>query len=63
MCDTHAYIFRDGREELVLEHVDLVEAENGTLRVSNIFGEQKVVAGRIQRFSMRDNKIVITDQS
>ena len=61
MCDTHAYILHDGTEKLVLEHVDLVEAENGTLRVSNIFGEQKVVAGRIQCFSMRDNKILITE--
>ena len=62
MCDTHAYILHDGREELVLEHVDLVEAEDRTVRLFNIFGEQKTVAARLKSFSLRDNKIFLSDQ-
>jgi len=41
MCEASAFIIREGREELVLERVDIVEQENGNLRLINIFGEQK----------------------
>ena len=62
MCDIYAYILHDGTEELVLEHVDLVEAEDGAVRLSNIFGEQKTVVARLKSFSLRDNKILLSDQ-
>ncbi len=63
MCDIYAYVLRNGKEELILENVDLVEAENGMLRVSNIFGEQKVIAGTVKSFSQRAKKIVVAEQS
>lgn len=61
MCDTHAYLVRDGKEELVLENVDYFEAESGTIRLFNIFGEQKVVRGAVKQFSLRDHKIVVAE--
>jgi len=61
MCDMAAYILRDGKEELVLENVDLVESQDGYLRLSNIFGEQKTVNGTIKSFSMRHGKIVVAE--
>ncbi len=63
MCETNAYIIRKGEEELILENVDLLEAKDGTLRLVNIFGEEKLVKGELKKFSLRDNKIVLIENS
>ncbi len=49
MCEANAYLIRNGKEELILEAVDIVEpAEGGKIRMANIFGEQKVIAANPQ---------------
>jgi predicted RNA-binding protein len=59
MCEASAFIFRDGREELVLESVDVLEQEDGTVRLVNIFGEQKVLSAKIKKLSLVDHKIIL----
>jgi len=63
MCEANAYLERDGKEELLLESVDIVEPENGMVFLRNIFGEQKVVSSRIKRISLIDHKIVLEELS
>jgi len=52
------FIERGGKEELLVEHVEVIEVKNGRLRVINIFGEEKEIKGAFKRFSLRENKIV-----
>lgn len=59
MCEASAFIVKDGQEELVLESVDVVEQENGTIRLVNIFGEQKVLPAKIKKLSLVDHKIIL----
>jgi len=59
MCELNAYFQTEGKEELILGNVDAMEAENGTLRLANIFGEEKVIRGALKRVSLRDNKIIV----
>jgi predicted RNA-binding protein len=59
MCEASAFILRDGQEELVLESVDILEQENGNIRLVNIFGEQKVLPARIKKLSLVDHKIIL----
>ncbi len=59
MCESDAYIVRDGKEELFLKDVDTVEPDNGNLRLTTIFGEQKFVKGKISRLSLVDHKVII----
>ena len=59
MCEANAYLERDGREELVLESVDILEPENGKVFIRNIFGEQKVLNSRIKKISLVDHKIIL----
>jgi predicted RNA-binding protein len=59
MCEASAFILRDGQEELVLESVDILEPENGNIRLVNIFGEQKVLPAKIKRLSLVDHKIIL----
>ena len=61
MCEVNAYLERDGKEELILENVDIIEPENGQVFIRNIFGEQKVVNSRIKRISLIDHKIILEE--
>lgn len=59
MCEANAYLLKEGKEELILEAVDKVENEGGSIKIENIFGEQKVIQGRIRSMSLVDHRIVI----
>ncbi len=59
MCEANAYLIKDGKEELFLESLDKVEPDNGNLRLTSIFGEQKFVKGKVVRLSLVDHRVVI----
>lgn len=63
MCETNAYLERGGGEELLLENVDVIEVVDGTLRLINIFGEEKKIKGSLKKFSLRESKIVFREGS
>lgn len=58
MCEAHAFVLRDGREEKILESVDLVETEGDEIRLISIFGEQKRLKARLKRYDNRQGKIL-----
>ncbi len=59
MCEANAYIIKDGQEKLILESIDIIEPENeGEYRLVNIFGEQKIVKGKIKLMNLVNHKIV-----
>ena len=58
MCEANAYLVKDDKEELLLEAVDTVEPEGADAwRLVSIFGEQKIVQGRIRGMNLVDHKI------
>ena len=59
MCEANAYLLKDGKEELFLESLDTVEPDDGKLRLTSIFGEQKFIKGKITRLSLVDHKVII----
>ncbi len=59
MCEANAYLLKEGKEELILEAVDKVENDEGRVKIENIFGEQKVIEGRIRSMSLVEHRIVI----
>jgi predicted RNA-binding protein len=62
MCEASAYIIRkDGREELLLEGVDVIEPEGAGLRLVSIFGEQKVLRARLKSMSLVNHRIVLEE--
>ena len=63
MCETNAFLERGGGEELLLENVDVIEVVDGTLRLIDIFGEEKKIKGSLKKFSLRENKIVFREDS
>jgi predicted RNA-binding protein len=61
MCEANAYLLKDGKEELFLEALDRVEPDEGKLRLTNIFGEQKFIKGKITHLSLVDHKVIIEE--
>jgi len=59
MCEANAYLLKDDKEELFLESLDTVEPDEGKLRLTSIFGEQKFIRGKIARLALVDHKVVI----
>jgi predicted RNA-binding protein len=59
MCEANAYIYREGKEELYLENVDIMKPEGGKIYLKNLFGEQKVFEGEIKEISLLKHKIVL----
>jgi len=59
MCQSTAYLLKDGKEELLFEGVDTLENKNGEVKMVNLFGEEKKVRARIKRFSLVDHRILL----
>jgi predicted RNA-binding protein len=59
MCEADAYVIKDGREEVIMKAVDVIEPEgNDGYRIVDIFGEQRIVKGRIIGMRLVDHKIL-----
>jgi predicted RNA-binding protein len=59
MCESAAYFFVNGKEELVLESVDLLESAEDQLHLTNMYGERKTLRARIKSLSLVDHKIIL----
>lgn len=62
MCEAAAYILKDGKEELLLQDVDLIEPDGEHLRIVSIFGEQKVVKATIQSLNLVNHKVILVEK-
>ena len=59
MCESNAYILKDGGEELVLESVDVLEDQEGQVKLISMFGEEQTVKARVKTLSLIDHKIIL----
>ena len=59
MCETNAYLMREGKEDLIMEDVALARPKDGTLELRDIFGEEKTVSGRIREIQFLGHKMLI----
>jgi len=62
MCEANAYIYKDGKEELYLESVDVMRPEKGKIFMKNLFGEQKIFEGEIKEVSLLRHKIILEEK-
>ncbi len=59
MCEANAYLIEDKETRLIMEAVDTVEPEGDAIKLISIFGDQKIIKGRIHSLSLVDNKIYL----
>jgi len=59
MCEANAYIVKEGKEELLMESVDIIEPEeDGFYKLVSIFGDQKNIGARIRSMNLVNHKIL-----
>ncbi|MCD4717357.1 MAG: CooT family nickel-binding protein [Desulfobacterales bacterium] len=58
MCEAHAFILKNGKEEKVLDDVDLVELDDGEVKLVSIFGEQKTLKAKLKFYNNTEGKIL-----
>jgi predicted RNA-binding protein len=60
MCEANVYIITDGKEQLLLQSVDIMKPlKDGRIYLMNLSGEQKIVNGRIRDIQLVDHKILL----
>lgn len=59
MCDLKAYVIKQGKEELLLESVNSIRAENGEVVLRNLFGEEKKLRGEVREVSLAKSRVVV----
>jgi|UniRef100_A0A7C3SK17 predicted RNA-binding protein len=63
MCEAAAYILKpDGREELFLADVDIIEPDGENLRLVSIFGEQKIIKADIHSLNLINHKVLLVEK-
>jgi predicted RNA-binding protein len=59
MCEASAFLFKDGKEDLILESVDEITPEGDReFRLVNIFGEQKIIKAKLKSMNLVSHKIL-----
>lgn len=62
MCEADVYMLRQGQEELLMEKVDrIVPGEDGNIFMENVFGERKVIRGRIREMELVHHRVVVEE--
>jgi predicted RNA-binding protein len=61
MCETHVYLVKEGREELLLEDVSILRPEGAEIYLQNIFGEQKRVKARIKEMNLISHRLLLEE--
>ncbi|MBC8198924.1 MAG: CooT family nickel-binding protein [Desulfobacterales bacterium] len=61
MCEANAYLIKGEEEEMIMEAVDTVEPEDGGIKLTSIFGEQKFLKARIHSLSLVDHKVFLKE--
>ncbi len=59
MCQTTAYLVEEGKEIPLLQDVVSVTPEQGRVRMVNLFGEERIVQGKIKQIDLLSHRIVI----
>lgn len=59
MCEANAYVYHDGKEELLLERVDKLVDNDGEIYLENIFGVRTSIFARIKELQLVDHRIIL----
>jgi len=61
MCEANAYLIKNGKEELIMESVDILRPEDGGIYVQGIFGDQRWVKARIKEMKLVEHRILLVE--
>ncbi|KPU46060.1 putative RNA-binding protein [Oxobacter pfennigii] len=59
MCEASAYLRNGDKDELLLQDVNKITPDGDILIIEDIFGDRKMVKGKIKEIILLDHKIII----
>lgn len=59
MCESTAYILKDGVEAPIFESVDCLEERDGQVKMVNLYGDEHILKAKVKTLSLVDHKIVL----
>lgn len=59
MCESNAYLIKDGNEKVVMENVDILRPEGDITYLENIFGEHLRLKARVKEMDLVDHRILL----
>ena len=59
MCQSTAYILKDGKKEEIMADIATIVPEGRKLRLVSLFGEEKVVEASIQKINLLGHEIIL----
>jgi predicted RNA-binding protein len=59
MCQSTAYILKDGKEEELMADIATIIPEGNKLRLVSLFGEEKEVDASIEQINLLGHKIIL----
>lgn len=60
MCQSNAYIVKDGKEEMILSDIISIRPTGTRLLLTNLFGEEEVIEASIEEVDLLHHKIKLT---
>ena len=59
MCQSTAYMLKDGKEEEIMADIATIVPDGKRLRLISLFGEEKEVEASIQEINLLGHKIIL----
>lgn len=63
MCESNAYLIKDGQEELIMESVDFLKPQGDAIILRSIFGEETTIRARLKEMNLTGHKIILESHS
>ena len=60
MCLAKVYIGGDDENELLMENITSIKAENGKLLVTSLFGDKQEITADIKEIDFRGSNVVLS---
>jgi len=59
MCESNAYLIKDGEEQLVMESVTFLKPGKGETLLRSMFGEETIVQANLKEMDLTGHRIVL----
>jgi predicted RNA-binding protein len=62
MCQSTAYVLKDGKEQELMADITTIIPEGKRLRLISLFGEEKEIEATIQEINLLGHKIILRSE-
>lgn len=59
MCESNAYLLKDGDEELIMESVRFLQLDGDRVLLKSIFGEEASIDAALREMDLTSHRIVL----